>query len=93
MASMEILHVTAKGVRSCGTIELGRKHGVYYGVRPLDRGGYRVHVVTYVNGRWIETNENSTPWAFKSIALARALEFAREAAGRYSPALLCIPEV
>lgn len=83
MASMEILHVTAGGVRSAGVVELTRKHGAYYGIRPLEAGGYRVHVEVYKAGKWIETNRNATPWAFKSIALARALEHANDAAGRY----------
>jgi hypothetical protein len=92
MASLEIIHVTKSGARSAACIDLTPKHGVYYGVRDLPGGGYRVHVATFVKGRIVELNENRTPWAFKSIALARSLEFANEAAGRYVPALPVVRE-
>lgn len=92
MASMEILHVTAGGVRSVGVVELSRKHGAYYGARALPGGGYRIHVEVYKAGKWIETNENSTPWAFRNIAILRAQEFAKDAAREYSPALPVIQE-
>lgn len=92
MASMEILHVSAKGMRSAGVVELSRKHGVYYGVRGLPGGKYRINVVTYQKGVWIETDENSTPWQFRNIAIERAKASAEIVAAQYSPALPVIAE-
>jgi hypothetical protein len=93
MATMEILHVTANGVRSAGVVDLSRKHGCYYGVRPLpDNGGWRIHVTTYRKGVWVSTDMNSTPWAFRNIAIERAKSSAEIEAAQYSPALPVIQE-
>lgn len=49
-----------------------KKHGIYYGCRPLPGGKFGIVVAVYECGKWIETDLNSMPWPSQAIAIDRA---------------------
>lgn len=51
---------------------MSKKHGAYYGTRKLPGGKFGLLVKTYINGVWVSTNLNKTPWPTEASALARA---------------------
>ena len=51
---------------------MSKKHGAYYGTRPLPGGKFGILVKTYIKGVWISTNLNKFGWPTEALALARA---------------------
>jgi len=67
---------------ACIEQTVATKHGVYYGTRPLDDGGWGIVVIAFRNGDWVETNENTQPWPGERYARDAAFRAANEMAER-----------
>jgi hypothetical protein len=49
-----------------------KKHGIYYGCRPLPGGKFGIVVAIYDRGSWIETDLNEAPYPSAEIAVRYA---------------------